>query len=314
MILGGGGVFANHLARHLLYLDQQVVSIGRSNRQEHFSLNVGKNDDNYSYKKIHIFRQWAELQRHIDQEEPDYIVNFAALAYATSWDNPEPFYNTNLIAPVRILEYIKGYPIKFIQIGSSEVYGSTESPATEDTRTNPTSPYAVSKLATDLHLMTLPQSFNIIRPSNCYGEGQYTYRIIPKLILSILKGEKFPLQGGGVVEKSFMHAEDLAVAIDMVCFHGSGGEIYNVGPDKPVSMRTLSEKICELMGVSFDVLEIAPARENEDFRYWVNSDKIRRLGWEQKISLEEGLTRMIDWCKKYQEELEREPGYYELRP
>ena len=54
---------------------------------------------------------------------------------------------------------------------------------------------------------------NIVRPSNAYCSGQLLHRIIPRSFVSILKGEKIPLHGGGKAEKSYMHAIDLAEAI-----------------------------------------------------------------------------------------------------
>ena len=96
-----------------------------------------------------------------------------------------------------------------MQIGSSEVYGGTVRPAKETDMPNPTSPYAISKLAADFHILSCynHNGFpgNVIRPSNCYGSGQYVYRIIPKAILYALNDKKFPIEGGGKAKKSFMH-------------------------------------------------------------------------------------------------------------
>ena len=309
MILGGGGVFANHLAKHLLDKWEEVVAVGRGKRKECFSLGVGEGNKNYQYHQIHIVREMDRLLALIKAEKPDFIINFAALAYANSWDAPELFYNTNLMAPVALLQHTKD--IKFVQISSSEVYGSTITPATEDAPLNPTSPYAVSKLATDLHLKTLDQPFNIVRPSNCYGEGQYTYRIIPKAILYMLKGKPFPLQGGGIAEKSFMHAQDLANAVETICFYGRQGETYNVGSDLPISMRGLVEEVRRQLG--FGEIEVAEGRAKEDSKYWIDSSKMKLLGWRPRVDLERGIAGMIEWCYKYKEDLMQEPDTYELR-
>jgi len=169
---------------------------------------------------------------------------------------------------------------------------------------NPTSPYAVSKLAADMHLESMFKvknfPMNIIRPSNGYGSGQLLYRIIPKAALMILKGEKFPLEGGGKVKKSFMHCRDIAEAIFAVLKDGKMGEIYNAGVDKPVSMRKLVEIVCDQLDTEFNnCVNITEGRAGEDKQYWLDSTKLfNDTGWKSKISLEEGIAETVNWVKE----------------
>ena len=318
MILGGGGVFGNLTAKHLLEKGHEVIAIGRSPLKPCFHLDVGKGNQKYQYHQLHIVSEQAGLFNMMASEKPDCVINFAALAYANSWEQSELYYRTNTLTVVQMAEFLKGksWLKRFIQIGSSEVYGSTGAPALEDGPVNPTSPYAVSKLAADMHLITMKKHLpiNIIRPSNCYGEGQYAYRIIPKTILYLLTGRVFPLEGGGVAEKSFMHADDLANAIEAVFERGAGGEVYNVGPDKPISMRDLVQLICRQMRKPMNEFTYdAPGRAVEDSRYWVDSSKIKALGWEEKTRLEDGIAGMIEWCREYKDALLREPDRFTLR-
>lgn len=315
-ILGAGSVFGNLTARYLLRNGHEVVAIGRNPLKPHFHLGVG-DGQKYSYHQIHLVTQKPALYDLLDSQKPDYIVNFAALAYANSWDDPSPYYNTNMMMVVDLIEHLRkvDYLKRFIQIGSSEIYGSTSSPAREDSPVNPTSPYAVSKLAADLHLISMKSKLpvNIIRPSNCYGEGQYTYRIIPKAILYLLNGKPFPLEGGGVAEKSFMYADDLASAIEAIAEKGREGEVYNVGSDVPVSMKQIVLEICRQMDKP-EFTHETQGRPIEDSKYWIDSTKIKALGWYAKTPLEDGISHMVDWCKAYEKELLNEPDYFVLRP
>jgi dTDP-glucose 4,6-dehydratase len=108
----------------------------------------------------------------------------------------------------------------FIHIGSLEIYGPCEFPVSELAPLNPTSPYAISKAAFALHLVSIHKHLkflmNILRPSNAYGPGQQLYRLIPKAVLCGLSGRTLPLHGGGLAEKSYIHARDLAAAIHVV--------------------------------------------------------------------------------------------------
>lgn len=322
VILGGGGVFGNWLAKHLLDNEkaERVIAIGRNPRaDEPYSLGVGDGDQRYSYEQIHVTFEQDRLIELFDAEKPDVVVNFAALAYATSWNKSSKYYATNVMALVEMCEQLKkrDYLNRFIQIGTSELYGPVWRPANELSALNPTSPYAVSKLCADLHLKTLfdGEAFrmNIIRPSNCYAPGQLLYRIIPRAVWCALTGNKLPLQGGGQARKSFMHADDLARAIVLVVENGQIGETYNVGPENPVTIRTLAAKVSQYAGVPYDnLVEVKPARANEDGQYWLNSDKIKEIGWLPKIELNKGIDDMVVWGRRYLNQL-KAPQEFVLR-
>ena len=324
ILIGGAGVFAVHTAQFLLSFKEtkKVICVGRNiERGSFYHLDVGNNDKRYEYKQIHIVFEQDRLINLFEEEKPDYIINYAALAYATSWENSFRYYETNLISLVKMCEYLQDqtYLKKFIQIGTSELYGSVNIPADENYPISPTSPYAVSKLAGDLHLKTLFNvkkfKMNIVRPSNGYGEGQQVWRIIPKAILYGLTGRKFPLEGGGKVKKSYIHAYDLANAIYMIGKKGRSGEIYNVGSKEPVSIYNLIEIISKHLSIPIaDLCYFVDGRVGEDKQYWLNSDKIiNELNWKETITLEQGIYNMIKWVKHNKNELLLQEDKFTLR-
>jgi dTDP-glucose 4,6-dehydratase len=324
-ILGGDGVFGIHMAKYLLdnNLAEKVICVGRNPQKPPvYTLNVGLNDARYKYYQIHITHELDALFEMFDLEKPNCIINFAALAYATSWTKSYRYYETNVVALAKMTEIIrtKNYFKHWMQIGSSEVYGSCEEfAATEETPLLSTSPYSVSKAAGDMHLMTyyktLDFPMNIIRPSNAYAPGQQLYRVIPRAIYCGLNKIKLPLEGGGKVEKSFMHARDMANAIFQIIDRAPRGEIYNAGPKEPVMIRQIIEIVAKTIGIHFDELcEIVPGRVGEDNRYWLNNTKIEKeLNWKCEISLEEGILEMVNWGKKYNIDLKNMPQQYVLR-
>ena len=325
LFLGGGGVFANHVIKYFLEKDvEKVIAVGRSPRlPERYNLNVGKDDNRYEYKKVHIVFETEKLFKIFDEYEPECVINFAALAYANSWYNPDLFYNTNVVAVAKITQYLskKKYFKHFCQVGTSEMYGTANKKgSSEDDPINATSPYAISKLAADLHLLSLHHVMNfpmqIVRPSNCYGTGQYTYRIIPKAILYLLNNKPFPLEGGGMSEKSFLYVTDLARGMFDVIKKGTLGEIYNIGSDSPISMKDIVLEICKQLNKDpKKSIVITEGRVGEDRKYWLDSSKIKKeLNWSPKISFEEGISKMIKWCKKYEKELLKDPDYFVLKP
>lgn len=324
-VLGGGGSFGIHTSKYLLEqaTTERVVSVGRNPpKPKPFTLGIGEGDRRYSYHAFHVTYELDLLLELFDRERPEVIINYAAQGEgAVSWKHSWRFFETNAMALARLTEELakRDYLKRFIQIGTSELYGSVEKPASEESPIRPSSPYSASKAAFDLHLVSVHRvlkfPMNIIRPSNAYCPGQLLHRVIPKAVLCGLTGNKLPLHGGGHAEKSYIHARDLARAIYLVAAKGPIGTVYNAGPRDPISIRALIEQVARVMGVSFDRLcEIVEDRPGQDSRYWLDSSAIKRdVGWEPEINLEEGLRDMVDWGRLYLNQLRSWPTEYVLR-
>ncbi len=324
-VLGGGGCFGLQTSKYLLEQPgiERVIAVGRSTpKPDPFSLNVGKGDRRYSYHAYHVTYELDLLLELLDREKPQVIVNYAAQGEgAVSWKHSWRFFETNSMALARLAEALmsRDYLGRFIQIGTSELYGSVDFPAREDAPLQPTSPYAASKAAFDMYLISVHKvlkfPMNIIRPSNAYCPGQLLHRVIPKAIVCGLTGRKLPLHGGGRAEKSYIHARDLARAIHLVADKGPLGTVYNAGPAKPISIRALVETVATVMGMRFeDLCDVTGDRLGQDSRYWLDSSAIKRdVGWEPRIGLEEGIAEMVEWGRTYLDQLRDWPTDYTLR-
>jgi len=101
-----------------------------------------------------------------------------------------------------------------------------------------------------------------------------------------------------------MHATDIARALWLIIFKAPLGEIYNVGPDNPVSIKFLVESVAKIAKVnSSDFIEIVSGRIGEDSQYWLDSTKIKSLGYSESISLNDGIIDMLNWAYKYKDSL-----------
>ena len=323
-ILGGGGSFGIHTALYLLdHADPDLVlGIGRNPlRPEPFSLNVERRR-RYQYHAYHLTHELDLLLELLDKKRPQIIVNYAAQGEgAVSWKHSWRFFETNSMALARLAEELmkRDYLERFVQIGTSELYGAVDHPAHEDDPIKPSSPYAASKAAFDLYLVSVNRfvnfPMNIIRPSNAYCPGQLLHRVIPKAVVCGLKGEKLPLHGGGRAEKSYIHARDLARAIHLVVEKAPLGAVYNAGPPEPTSIRRVVELTAQALGVRFETLcEVTGDRLGQDARYWLDSSAIKKdVGWEPQIGWEEGLQEMVRWGRTYINVLRDWPTDYTLR-
>jgi dTDP-glucose 4,6-dehydratase len=308
-VLGGGGSFGLHTSLFLLNNNPActVIGIGRNFlRDKSFNLDI-ESYKNYKYYSYHIYYEQDLLLEILEREKPEVIINFAAQGEgAVSWKHSWRFFETNSVALTKLCEDLskKKWLKRFIHIGTSEMYGSVDKPSKESDPIQPSSPYAASKVAFDLYLLSISKflnfPMNIIRPSNAYCSGQLLHRIIPKTIVSALIGKKIPLHGGGKAEKSYIHARDLGRAIYLVSEKAPLGKIYNAGPKMPTSIKSVVEFCANALGKNFDeICNMAPDRLGQDSKYWLDSSSIfQDTGWKQEIFWEEGLKEVIEWAKK----------------
>lgn len=324
VVLGGGGSFGIHTAFYLLdHADpEKVIGIGRNPlRPEPFSLGIERRP-RYEYHARHVTYELDLLMEILDKEKPQVIVNFAAQGEgAVSWKNSWRFFETNCVGLTRLCEELmkRDYLERFIQIGTSEMYGSVSHAVTEDEPIKPSSPYAASKVAFDMYLQSVHKflkfPMNVIRPSNAYCPGQLLHRVIPKAIVLGLRGEKLPLHGGGKAEKSYIHARDLGRVILLVAEKAPLGTIYNCGPAQPTSIREVVERTAKALGIPFEQLcAMSEDRLGQDSRYWLDSSAIKAaVGWEPQIGWDEGLAEMVEWGRRYADQLAAWPTDYVMR-
>ena len=207
-----------------------------------------------------------------------------------------------------------------IYISTPEVYGACTGVVAENSCYNPSTPYAVSRAAADMSLMTYFRQYRFpvvfTRAANVYGPGQQLYRIIPRTILFFLTGRKLQLHGCGHSVRSFIHIADVSEATLRIMQSGISGEIYHLSTTRNISVRELVELIAARMEVRFDEhVELVDDRPGKDSAYLLDSDKARKsLGWNDEIALESGIDKTIDWIKGNLDEILRQPFDYIHKP
>jgi dTDP-glucose 4,6-dehydratase len=246
--------------------------------------------------------QW-ELGGPID-DEGDYIVNFASQSLvAESWDAPEDWMHTNACATTTMFRRLIGHDFKkYVHVSTPEVYGSTEGWVDETfSKWEPTTPYAVSRMAGDKMLMAFHKAYKfpavITRTANIYGPGQPDHRIIPATFKKIKEGQKLGLHGNGKSVRCFIHVKDACEATYKVAKQGTPGQTYHISTNHQIKIYDLVKKICTLMGKRMeDVVEQTPERLGKDFAYLLKSERIRNMGWRDTITLDRGLQEI---CESY---------------
>ena len=201
-----------------------------------------------------------------------------------------------------------------------EVYGSTDGWISEDTPFNPSTPYAVSRSAGDALLKIYRETFGLpvvsTRAANVYGPGQPLYRIIPRTIFFLLTDQILELHGGGASTRSFIHIDDVSSATWKIAQHSSIGETYHISTDRIISIKDLVSLICEKFKTPFDNrVRMVDERLGKDNAYWLSSLKLRStMGWEDTISLEQGIDDTVAWARNNLSALHSQPIQYIHKP
>lgn len=265
----------------------------------------------------------AGLMKALDDFRPAWVVNFAAQGMvAQSWQYPEHWYQTNVVGNVLFHNRLRqaNWLEKYVHVSTPEVYGSTSGSIDETAPFNPSTPYAASRAACDLHLKTFLQQYHFpvtwTRSANVYGPGQQLYRIIPRTILYIKLGRKLSLHGGGHSVRSFIHINDVADATLAIAQRSPTGEVYHLSTPHFVSIRELVEMVCRKLKADFaKVVDVTEDRPGKDAAYLLDSKKARgKLGWKDKVSLEQGIDETVAWVEEHFDQIQRQPFDYIHKP
>lgn len=245
--------------------------------------------------------------------EIDTIVHFAAASHVdNSFGNSLSFTTNNIQGTHSLLECARVYGKieKFIHVSTDEVYGEVTQSQSEGGFLNPTNPYAATKAGAEFLVKSYHISFGlpciITRGNNVYGKYQYPEKVIPRFAMLRYFNMKLTIQGDGSNTRTFIHAEDVARAFDVIVTKGVIGEIYNIGSTTEVSVQDIAERVVrEVHAIrnpdSKEVIEVEDHIERirdrpfNDTRYDIDTSKLIALGWKEEIPFEEGFSSTVRW-------------------
>ena len=324
LVIGSNSFTGSHFVRHLLDKGLEVVGVSRSDEPaEVFLPHRWGPCEGFRFHRINLNHDLDSLMEVVEAQGSTHVVNFAGQGMvAQSWDRPTDWYQTNVVAQVGLHDRLRRVPTleKYVHVSTPEVYGSVDGPMVEGAAFAPTTPYAVSRAACDMHLQTFFEAYDFpvvfTRAANLYGPGQRLYRIVPRAMLCLRLGQRLPLHGGGLSLRNFVHVVDVASATLKVAVDGEHGEAYHVAGREVVSIRDLVYRIFRLAGVDpRDLVDEVPDRMGKDHRYELDSGKVRNdLGWVDEITLDEGLVDTMRWLDVNLETLSQVSVEYSHKP
>ena len=305
LVTGGLGFIGSNFITKILEekSDFEIVNVdAQLHGADKRNLSGIENNENYEFVNGNITnkRLMEELISKCDA-----VVNFAAESFVDrSINDANPFLVSNIRGTFTILDIITKQKKRMIQISTDEVFGSLpKGSADEQTKFNPSSPYAATKAAAELLINSFSITHNsdvvITRCTNNYGPRQFPEKLIPKTIILAKQERSIPIYGNGKNLRDWIFVDEHCDAVYEILINGKAGQAYNISANNEISNVQIVHKILEIMGKSNDLIEFVEDRPGHDQRYSLDSSKIKNeFGWSTKINFEDGIRKTIEWYEK----------------
>jgi len=328
IITGGCGFIGHHVVEHFAKTtDCNIVVI---DKLSYASLGYDRLRDTGVFDRVQVFS--TDLVQPIPEgivyelgNDIEFIVHMAAETHVdNSIAEPVSFIRNNVESTISILEYTRklqkrGCDLKaFFYFSTDEVFG----PALGTTmfeewdRHKPTNPYSSSKSAAENICISYQNTYKvplmIVNVMNAFGERQHPEKFIPKCINKVLRGEKVHIHSYPDKKRAgtrfYIHARNIAAAVQFLLKNGSVGEKYNITGEKEVDNLELAQfiaNVCE-KPLNYEMVNFHASRPGHDLRYGLSGKKMESMGWELPLGFEESLRKTIEWTMENQRWLNAE--------
>lgn len=309
LVTGAAGFVGRHLIAHLLAETEAVV----------FALARPADGQLPDHPRVRPQRadllEREQVQAAVAEAQPTGVFHLAAQSSARdSFVAPTATLVNNIVGQTNLLDALAElrHPPRTLVVGSADEYGLLRDPSrpvTEETELRPTSPYAVSKVLQDMLAFQYFAARGLptvrVRPFSHTGPGHDERFVVPHLarqIVEIEHGLREPVVrvGNLDVQRDYTDVRDMVRAYRLALLTGEPGEVYNLGSERPVSIREVLRMLAAASRASFRV-EVDPSlvRPADLPRQWCDASKFRALtGWHPRIPLEQTLADTLDYWRQ----------------
>lgn len=302
LITGGCGFIGSNFIRNMLemYPDYQITNLDKLTYAGNpDNLKDIESNPNYTFVKGDICDPdiVSKVMQDVDQ-----VIHFAAESHVDrSIEDGAVFVRTNVLGTNTLLQGALDNDVeRFIHVSTDEVYGSIkEGSFSEMDDLKPSSPYSSSKAGSDLLAMSYYTTYDlpvtITRCTNNFGPYQYPEKLIPLFITNLMDNRKVPVYGSGMNVRDWIHVDDHCLGIDFVLNNGNAGEVYNIGGGSELTNLDITHRILAALDKDESMIEYVEDRKGHDFRYSLDCNKLKKMGWKPKYDFDSALDSTIQW-------------------
>lgn len=318
LVTGGAGFIGFHLSKSLL--EKGAVVIGFDNLNDYYDVKLKEDRlaileqyEKYTFIKGDLADN-ADVFRAFQEYRPQVVVNLGAQAGVRySIDNPRAYMESNMMGFFHILEGCRYFPVEhLVYASSSSVYGGNEKVpfSTEDKVDEPVSLYAATKKSNELMAHAYSKLYHIpvtgLRFFTVYGPYGRPDMAYFKFTNKILAGEPIQIYNNGDMYRDFTYIDDIVEGVENILCNppaenekGARYKIYNIGNNKPVKLMDYIEMLEKCLGKTAKK-EYLPMQPGDVYQTYADvSELMQDYGFKPDTSIEEGLSRFVDWYRAY---------------
>lgn len=308
LITGGMGFVGSHLSEELLKNNHKIIVVTKSKKKK---TNLKKIIKQIIIEEVDI-TNFSKMEKCLKKHKPEVIIHLAGeTSHSKSFENPLKDVDSNAKSTLFLLEKIREMKLKcrFILGSTFIVVGKPKKlPVNENSSCNPTTIYGVNRLTSEQYCKIYHDVYGLdtisFRITNSFGPRE---QIIPKknavnfLIYQAYKGEKITIFNNGEFFRDLIYVSDVVSAIKVIIKKGKSGELYWISSNKKTWFKNLGKILEKITNSKVKFVPTPKYTKKVDVgNFIVDNAKLRSLGWEQKIQLEEGIKNTIKYFKDEQ--------------
>ena len=324
VITGGCGFVGHHAVEHFLKTTNWDIKILDKMTYAASGLDRVRDINAFDSQRVQFFATdfTRKLSKGMVQElkDVDYILHMGAETHVdNSITDPGSFVYSNVVGTYNMLEFARllDNPT-FVYFSTDEVYGPAPKGVEykEWDRYNCTNPYSATKAGAEQLTLSYMNTYGlpgfIVNCMNIFGERQHSEKFIPLCIRKIRDGETVYIHGTPDRKQSgsrfYIHARNVAAAVHWLIDRFEQRQKYNIVGEKELSNLELAQKIADVMGkeLKYEIINFHESRPGHDLRYALDGTKLKEMGYNIPVSIDESLKRTVEWTLENTKWLELE--------
>jgi nucleoside-diphosphate-sugar epimerase len=306
VVTGGGGFIGSHIVENLVRQRNTVVKV-----IDDFS--TGKRENVEAFKNdVEIIEADIADTKNLAQclKGADYVIHQAAIpSVPKSILDPLKSHNANVNGTLNLLLACRDAGVKrVVYASSSSLYGDSPTlPKREGMMPNPLSPYGAQKLFAEMYCEVFTKAYGLetvsLRYFNVFGPRQDSTSqysgVLALFIPAVLQGRRPTIYGDGLQSRDFTYVQNVVEANLIACkVPGVGGQVFNVACGDRITVNSMLHQINKIVGVDISPVYAEP-RSGDIKHSQADITRAREhLGYEPKVSFEEGLRATVEWYRK----------------